>query len=57
MNTVSKHGMEQHVRVLGCLLIVGHTIFLLTGVFVFLLLGASERSAVKARPGDTYFFQ
>ena len=38
MNALTIRDLEQHVPILGWLLIVGHAIFLAIGVFVFVLL-------------------
>jgi hypothetical protein len=38
MNQVDKREMEQQVTILGWLLIIGHSIFLAIGVFLFVLL-------------------
>ena len=38
MNNLSVRDMEQHVPILGWLLIVGNALFLAIGVFVFILL-------------------
>jgi hypothetical protein len=51
MNSLDQHQMQLHVPVLGWLLIVGHAMFLLIGVFVFLLLtgigvASGEREAM-----------
>jgi hypothetical protein len=38
MNTLNQHEMEQHCTILGWLNIVGHAVFLVVGLFVFILL-------------------
>ena len=38
MNGLNQHQLQLHVLVVGWLLIVGHAIFLLLGMFVFVLL-------------------
>src|SRR6476620_5355085 len=38
MNSLTVRDLEQHVPILGWLLIVGHALFLAIGVFVFVLL-------------------
>ena len=38
MNQMDKREMEQHVTILGWLLIIGHSIFLALGAFLFVLL-------------------
>ena|ERR1051326_1019849 len=38
MNTPNDTDVEQHVTILGWLFIVGHALFLVIGVFIFLLL-------------------
>jgi len=58
MNSLNQRQLQLHVPVVGWLLIVGHAIFLLVGVFVFLLLtgigvasGEREAAAVLVTVG------
>jgi len=58
MNSLNQRQLQLHVPVVGWLLIVGHAIFLLVGVFVFLLLtgigvasGEREATAVLTTVG------
>jgi hypothetical protein len=51
MNQLNQTQLQQHVTILGWVLIVGHALFLLIGLFVFLLLGgigavSGDRQAV-----------
>ena len=51
MNTLNQRQLQLHVPVVGWLLILGHAIFLLVGVFVFVLLtgigvASGEREAM-----------
>ena len=51
MNSLNQHQLQLHVPAVGWLLIVGHAIFLLIGVFVFILLvgigvASGEREAM-----------
>ncbi len=47
MNSLNQRQLQLHVPVVGWLLIVGHAIFLLVGVFVFVLL-----SGIGVATGD-----
>jgi hypothetical protein len=52
MNEIMQHDVPQHVTILGWLYIVSHTLFLVVGGFVFLLLvgiGAASGEAEAAR--------
>lgn len=47
MNQIDRRQMEQHVQILGWLLVVSHIFFLLIGLFVFTLL-----TSIGAVSGD-----
>ena len=52
MDEIMQRDVQQHITVLGWLYIVGHTLFLIVGGFVFLLLtgiGFGSRDAEAAR--------
>jgi hypothetical protein len=51
MNQAGRQDVEQHVPILGWLLIVSHAIFLVVGVFVFVLL-----TGIGAFSGDQQAF-
>jgi hypothetical protein len=38
MNSINQRDVQQHITILGWLYLVGHAIFLVVGVFVFVLL-------------------
>lgn len=47
MNQLNQNQLQQHITILSWVLIVGHALFLLIGLFVFLLLGG-----IGAASGD-----
>src|SRR5689334_22149460 len=47
MNPMSERDVQQHIQILGWLLVVGHALFLAIGVFVFVLL-----TSIGAVSGD-----